>query len=46
MQILLGTGLLLLVLGLFSLFSYKAPSGMKAMGALASAACASFLVEA
>ncbi|MEF9960711.1 MAG: PTS sugar transporter subunit IIC [Niameybacter sp.] len=46
MQILTGTLLLLLVLGLFTLFSYKAPNGMKAMGALASAACASFLVEA
>lgn len=46
MQVLIGTGLLLLVLGLFTLFSYKAPHGMKAMGALASAACASFLVEA
>lgn len=46
MDILIGTGLLLLVLALFTLFSYKAPQGMKAMGALASAACASFLVEA
>ncbi len=45
-QILTGTALLLLVLALFTLFSYKAPHGMKAMGALASAACASFLVEA
>lgn len=45
-QILMGTALLLLVLALFTLFSYKAPHGMKAMGALASAACASFLVEA
>lgn len=46
MQILIGTILLLLVLGLFTLFSCKAPNGMKAMGALANAACASFLVEA
>lgn len=46
MDILIGTGLLLVVLALFSLFSYKAPNGMKAMGALANAACASFLVEA
>lgn len=46
LEILMGTGLLLLVLGLFTLFSYKAPYGMKAMGALANAACASFLVEA
>lgn len=45
-QILMGTGLLLAVLALFTLFSYKAPYGMKAMGALANAACASFLVEA
>ncbi|WP_330383704.1 PTS sugar transporter subunit IIC [Romboutsia hominis] len=45
-EILMGTGLLLVVLALFTLFSYKAPYGMKAMGALASAACASFLVEA
>ncbi|MGL4655362.1 MAG: PTS sugar transporter subunit IIC [Sarcina sp.] len=46
MQILFGTMLLLVVLGCFTLFSYKAPQGMKAMGALANAACASFLVEA
>ena len=46
MNIIFGTILLLLVLGLFTLFSYKAPNGMKAMGALANAACASFLVEA
>ncbi|MGL4450946.1 MAG: PTS sugar transporter subunit IIC [Sarcina sp.] len=46
MQILFGTILLLVVLGCFTLFSYKAPKGMKVMGALANAACASFLVEA
>nr|WP_122640046.1 PTS sugar transporter subunit IIC [Romboutsia sp. Marseille-P6047] len=46
MQILTGTALLLVVLALFTLFSYKAPQGMKAMGGLANAACASFLVEA
>ncbi|MEF9991566.1 MAG: PTS sugar transporter subunit IIC [Romboutsia sp.] len=46
LQILSGTALLLVVLALFTLFSYKAPQGMKAMGGLASAACASFLVEA
>ena len=46
MNIIFGTVLLLLVLGLFTLFSYKTPNGMKAMGALANAACASFLVEA
>lgn len=46
MDIIFGTVLLLVVLGLFTLFSYKAPNGMKAMRALANAACASFLVEA
>ncbi len=46
MDIIFGTVLLLVVLGLFTLFSYKAPNGMKAMGALANAACASLLVEA
>lgn len=46
MDILIGTGFLLLVLVLFTLFTYKAPSGMKAMGALANAAIATFLVEA
>lgn len=46
MDIIFGTVLLLIVLGLFTLFSYKAPNGMKAMGALANVACASFLVEA
>ena len=45
-QILTSTALLLAVLALFSLFCYKAPHGMKAMGALASAACASFLTQA
>lgn len=46
MEIIKGTALLLIVLAFFSFFSYKAPNGMKAMGALASAAVASFLVEA
>ncbi|HGM9231815.1 TPA: PTS sugar transporter subunit IIC [Streptococcus pyogenes] len=46
MDIIIGTSLLILVLAIFSLFNYKAPHGAKAMGALASAACASFLVEA
>ncbi|HHK2039467.1 TPA: PTS sugar transporter subunit IIC [Streptococcus pyogenes] len=45
MDIIIGTSLLILVLAIFSLFNYKAPHGAKAMGALASAACASFLVE-
>jgi len=46
MDILKGAILLLIVLSCFTLFSYKAPNGMKAMGALASAAIATFLVEA
>lgn len=46
MVIIQGIFLLLLILALFTLFSYKAPFGMKAMGALAGAAIASFLVEA
>ncbi|KKK39759.1 transcriptional regulator [Mesobacillus campisalis] len=46
MEILKGTSLLLLVLAGFTLFSYKAPKGSKAMAALAGAACAAFLVEA
>ena len=46
MDILIGTALLLAVLAFFTFFNYKAPYGSKAMGALASAACASFLVEA
>ncbi|API92090.1 MULTISPECIES: PTS sugar transporter subunit IIC [Virgibacillus] len=46
MEIIKGTFLLILVLAFFTLFSYKAPRGMKAMSALASAAIATFLVEA
>lgn len=46
MELLKGTVLLLLVLAFFTAFSLKAPRGMKAMGALAGAATASFLVEA
>ncbi|VGV82654.1 regulatory protein [Streptococcus pyogenes] len=46
MDIIIGISLLIIVLAIFSLFNYKAPHGAKAMGALASAACASFLVEA
>ncbi|MUK87489.1 PTS sugar transporter subunit IIC [Ornithinibacillus sp. L9] len=46
MEILKGSILLLIVLACFTIFSYKAPKGMKAMGALASAAIATFLVEA
>lgn len=46
MEVIKGVVLLLVVLGGFSLFSMKMPKGMKAMGALAGAATASFLVEA
>lgn len=46
MEVIKGVILLLVVLGGFSLFSMKMPKGMKAMGALAGAATASFLVEA
>jgi len=46
MEILKGMSLLILTLGVFSLFSFKAPKGDKAMGGLANAAVASFLVEA
>ena len=45
MDLLIGTLFLVLVLVIFTLFTYKAPSGMRAMGALANAA-ATFLVEA
>lgn len=45
-EILKGMGLLLFTLGLFSLFSFKAPKGSKAMSGLANAAVATFLVEA
>ena len=46
MEVIKGVVLLLVVLSGFSLFSTKMPKGMKAMGALAGAATASFLVEA
>ena len=46
MDLLIGTLFLVLVLVIFTLFTYKAPSGMRAMGALANAAIATFLVEA
>ncbi|MEG0069199.1 PTS sugar transporter subunit IIC [Cetobacterium sp.] len=46
MELVKGTVLLLMVLAFFTGFSLKAPKGMKAMGALAGAATASFLVEA
>lgn len=46
MEILKGIGLLFFTLGIFSLFSLKAPKGQKAMSGLANAAIATFLVEA
>ena len=46
MDLLIGTLFLFLVLVIFTLFTYKAPNGMRAMGALANAAIATFLVEA
>ncbi|MBU7217046.1 PTS sugar transporter subunit IIC [Staphylococcus gallinarum] len=46
MKLLIGVLFLGLVLYLFTLFTSKAPKGGKAMGALANAAIASFLVEA
>ena len=46
MDILFGTVLLLVVLGYLHYLVTRHHNGMKAMGALANAACASFLVEA
>ena len=46
MEMLKGILLLLLALSFFSVFSLKAPNGQKAMGGLANAAVATFLVEA
>lgn len=46
MDLLIGTFIFNFSFSCFTLFTYKAPSGMKAMGALANAAIASFLVEA
>lgn len=46
MDLLIGTLFLFLVLVIFTLFTYKAPNGMRAMGALANATIATFLVEA
>ncbi|MGX7348383.1 PTS sugar transporter subunit IIC [Aerococcus vaginalis] len=46
MDFLFSIGLLILVLGLFTLFTYKAPYGAKAMSGFADAACATLLVEA
>jgi hypothetical protein len=41
-----GIGMLLLTLAAFSVFTLKFPKGDKAMGGLADAAVATFLVEA
>ena len=46
MEFLKGIGALLLTLAAFSVFSLKFPRGDKAMGGLADAAVATFLVEA
>lgn len=46
LDVIKGVGLLLLTLAMFSVFSFKAPKGSKAMSGLANAAVASFLVEA
>ncbi|WP_138415297.1 PTS sugar transporter subunit IIC [Aquibacillus sediminis] len=46
MDVLVGIIALFVILALFSLFTYKAPYGFKAMTAMASAAVASFLIEA
>ena len=39
MDLLIGTLFLILVLIIFTLFTYKAPNGMRAMGALANGYC-------
>lgn len=46
MEMIKGLALLLVALSCFSIFSLKAPNGQKAMGGLANAAVATFLVEA
>ena len=46
MEFIKGIGALLLTLAAFSLFSLKCPKGDKAMGGMADAAVATFLVEA
>ena len=46
MEIILGTMMLMAMLLIFSIFSLKAPKGQEAMSGLASAAIATFLVEA
>lgn len=46
MEIIKGMGMLGITLIIFSVFSFKAPKGQKAMSGLAGAAVATFLVEA
>ncbi len=46
MEILKGMSMLGMTLIIFSVFSFKAPKGQKAMSGLAGAAVATFLVEA
>lgn len=46
MKIVLGVATLLMVIGVMSLFTFKAPNGKKAIGALSGAACATFLPQA
>lgn len=46
MDVIIGVGSLVLFLALFSIFTFYAPEGAKAMGAMADAAVATFLVEA
>lgn len=46
MDVVLGVGFLIVFLALFTVFTFYAPEGSKAMGAMADAAVATFLVEA
>ncbi|MHA3065307.1 PTS sugar transporter subunit IIC [Lacticaseibacillus saniviri] len=46
MNIVLGIVTLLAVIGIMTLFTFKAPNGKKAVGALSGAACATFLPQA
>lgn len=46
MQIILGVLVLLAVIAIMTLFTFKAPNGKKAVGALSGAACATFLPQA
>lgn len=46
MDVIVGIGFLVIFLALFTIFTFYAPEGSKAMGAMADAAVATFLVEA